>query len=208
MRWTLLAAGLLAILFAAPAAADKRVALVVGNSTYQNVSRLQNPKGDAQLVAETLQRLGFALVGGQAQVDLDKAGFDAAIQRFGSQLMGADVALFYYAGHGIEVIQADQLGLVQAIEQLGAVLGHLGQRQIDRRLATLLETQAGRLQQMAAPDTVGAPQIDQALRPAGIGFAQALDIAERRSIGARVEVGKGGVVAQADAQGKLDGFHG
>ena len=50
MRWTLLAAGLLAILFAAPAAADKRVALVVGNSTYQNVSRLQNPKGDAQLV--------------------------------------------------------------------------------------------------------------------------------------------------------------
>jgi hypothetical protein len=39
-------------------AAEKRVALVVGNSTYQNVSRLQNPKSDAQLVADTLQRLG------------------------------------------------------------------------------------------------------------------------------------------------------
>ncbi|MHC2338036.1 putative caspase-like protein [Bradyrhizobium sp. USDA 4454] len=102
MRWTLLAAGLLAMLFASPAAADKRVALVVGNSTYQNVARLQNPNNDAQL-AETLQRLGFALVGGQAQVDLDKASFDSAIQRFGSQLMGADVALFYYAGHGIQV---------------------------------------------------------------------------------------------------------
>ncbi|MFN5037032.1 MAG: YARHG domain-containing protein [Bradyrhizobium sp.] len=114
MRWTLLAAGLLAILFAAPAAADKRVALVVGNSTYQNVSRLQNPKGDAQLVAETLQRLGFALVGGQAQVDLDKAGFDAAIQRFGSQLMGADVALFYYAGHGIQVRGTNYLVPVSA----------------------------------------------------------------------------------------------
>ncbi|WP_050426150.1 YARHG domain-containing protein [Bradyrhizobium tropiciagri] len=114
MRWTLLAAGLLAMLFAAPAAAGKRVALVVGNSSYQNVSRLQNPKNDAQLVAETLQRLGFALVGGQAQVDLDKAGFDAAIQRFGSQLMGADVALFYYAGHGIQVRGTNYLVPVSA----------------------------------------------------------------------------------------------
>ncbi|MGY3486786.1 hypothetical protein ACVW1C_004669 [Bradyrhizobium sp. USDA 4011] len=114
MRWTLLAAGLLAVLFATPAAADKRVALVVGNSTYQNVSRLQNPKDDAQLVADTLQRLGFALVGGQAQVDLDKAGFDAAIQRFGSQLMGADVALFYYAGHGIQVRGTNYLVPVSA----------------------------------------------------------------------------------------------
>ena len=114
MRWTLLAAGLLAVLFAAPAAADKRVALVVGNSTYQNVSRLQNPKDDAQLVADTLQRLGFALVGGQAQVDLDKVGFDAAIQRFGSQLMGADVALFYYAGHGIQVRGTNYLVPVSA----------------------------------------------------------------------------------------------
>ncbi|MCC8980585.1 caspase family protein [Bradyrhizobium sp. 10BB] len=90
------------------------MALVVGNSTYQNVSRLQNPKDDAQLVAETLQRLGFALVGGQAQVDLDKAGFDSAIQRFGSQLMGADVALFYYAGHGIQVRGTNYLVPVSA----------------------------------------------------------------------------------------------
>lgn len=103
MRWTTLAAGLLAVFFVSPAVAEKRVALVVGNSAYQNVSQLQNPKGDALLVAETLKRLGFALAGGQAHVELDKAGFDSAIQRFGSQLMGADVALFYYAGHGIQV---------------------------------------------------------------------------------------------------------
>ncbi|AUC94539.1 hypothetical protein CWS35_09870 [Bradyrhizobium sp. SK17] len=114
MRWTLLAAGLLAVLLVAPAAAEKRVALVVGNSTYQNVSRLQNPKSDAELVADTLQRLGFALVGGRAQVDLDKAGFDTAIQRFGSQLIGADVALFYYAGHGIQVRGTNYLVPVSA----------------------------------------------------------------------------------------------
>jgi len=114
MRWTHLAAGLLALFFVSPAVAEKRVALVVGNSAYQNVSRLQNPKNDAQLVADTLQRLGFVLVGGQAQVDLDKAGFDTAIQRFGSQLMGADVALFYYAGHGIQVRGANYLVPVSA----------------------------------------------------------------------------------------------
>ena len=103
MRWTTLAAGLLAVLFVSPAFAEKRVALVVGNSAYQNVSRLENPKSDALLVADTLKRLGFTVIGGQAQVELDKAGFDSVIQRFGSQLMGADVALFYYAGHGIQV---------------------------------------------------------------------------------------------------------
>ena len=111
------------------------------------------------------------------------------------------------AGHGIEVIQAHQLGLVQAIEQLGAVLGHLGQRQIDRRLATLLETQAGRLQQVAAAHAVTTPEVDQTLGPAGIGLAQALDIAEGRRVGTGVVVGEGGVVAQAHAKGQLDWFH-
>ncbi|QPF84336.1 YARHG domain-containing protein [Bradyrhizobium genosp. L] len=114
MRWILFATGLLAVLFVAPAAAEKRIALVVGNSAYQNVSRLQNPTSDAQMVAETLQRLGFALVGGRAQLDLDKAGFDTAIQRFGGQLMGADVALFYYAGHGIQVRGTNYLVPVSA----------------------------------------------------------------------------------------------
>jgi uncharacterized caspase-like protein len=81
----------------------KEIALVIGNSAYQSVSRLENPKNDAILVAETLSKLGFTLVGGKAQVELDKSSFDNAVQRFGSQLIGADVALFYYAGHGLQV---------------------------------------------------------------------------------------------------------
>jgi hypothetical protein len=94
---------LLAVLWALPAAAEKRIALVVGNSAYQNVSRLENPKNDARLIADTLGRLGFTLIGGGAQVDLDKANFDSVVQRFGNQLVGADVAFFYYAGHGLQV---------------------------------------------------------------------------------------------------------
>jgi hypothetical protein len=103
MHWKFLGIVLLAILAASPAAAEKRIALVVGNSAYQSVPRLVNPKNDALLVADTLGRLGFSLVGGGAQVDLDKPGFDSVVQSFGNALMGADVALFYYAGHGIQL---------------------------------------------------------------------------------------------------------
>ena len=100
--------------FSVTARADKRVALVVGNSTYQNIPRLDNPKNDARLIADTLRGLGFNLVGGAAQVDLDKTGFDRAIQDFGNQLSGADVALFYYAGHGVQVRSSNYLIPVNA----------------------------------------------------------------------------------------------
>jgi hypothetical protein len=94
---------IVAMLFVEPAVADKRVALVVGNSTYRNVALLDNPANDARLLASTLRDLGFALVGGDAQLDLDKASFDRAVQDFGTQLQGADVGLFFYAGHGVQV---------------------------------------------------------------------------------------------------------
>ncbi len=83
--------------------ADTRVALVVGNSNYRNIARLPNPESDAKLMAETLRGLGFKLVNGGAQVDLDKQQFDRAVQDFGNAVQGADVALFYYAGHGMQV---------------------------------------------------------------------------------------------------------
>jgi hypothetical protein len=50
-----------------------------------------------------LRDLGFQLVGGGERIDLDKAGFDAAVRDFGQQVQGADVALFYYSGHGLQV---------------------------------------------------------------------------------------------------------
>jgi uncharacterized caspase-like protein len=103
MGWKHIAVALLISWIPSVALAEKRVALVVGNSAYQNVSPLPNPKNDALLMADTLKRLGFVLVGGGAEVDLDKARFDTAVQSFGSQLIGADVALFYYAGHGLQV---------------------------------------------------------------------------------------------------------
>jgi TPR repeat protein len=97
-----------------PALAEKRVALVVGNSAYQNVARLDNPTNDASLMAATLKDLGFTLVGDSAQLNLEKAALDLAVQRFGKQLQGADVALFYYAGHGVQVRGSNYLVPVNA----------------------------------------------------------------------------------------------
>ncbi len=102
------------LLLIAPAAAEKRFALVVGNSAYRSVAPLDNPKNDAALMAKTLAGLGFTLIGGGAQLDLDKTALDNAVQSFGQQIQGADVALFYYAGHGVQVSGANYLVPVNA----------------------------------------------------------------------------------------------
>jgi cytochrome c556 len=102
------------LLLNSAALAEKRVALVVGNSSYKNVPSLDNPANDARLMAETLRTLGFTIVGSGAQIDLDKSSFDNAIRGFGRQLQGADVGLFYYAGHGLQVRGANYLVPVNA----------------------------------------------------------------------------------------------
>jgi hypothetical protein len=91
---------LMALWPSSAAQADKRVALVVGNSAYQNTSELRNPSNDAADVTAALKRLGFKVTDGR---DLDKRAMERAIRQFGLSLEGADVALFFYAGHGIQV---------------------------------------------------------------------------------------------------------
>jgi uncharacterized caspase-like protein len=117
------------LLLGCPSFAEKRIALVVGNSNYENVARLNNPANDARLMVDTLRTLGFAIVGNGAQIDLDKAGFDNAVRTFGRQMQGAEVGLFYYAGHGLQVRGANYLVPVNAnpaldyeLEDLGLVL--------------------------------------------------------------------------------------
>jgi len=101
-RW-IVAAFLLLVAMSAPAHAEKRVALVIGNSAYQSAVPLANPANDAKLMSDTLLSLGFFVVGGGAKLDLDKAGLDGALGDFSKAMIGADVALFYYAGHGVEI---------------------------------------------------------------------------------------------------------
>lgn len=81
------------------AMADRRVALVMGNAHYGKINRLENPLNDAPDLAEALRKLGFDVI---LRTDADKGGFDRALSEFARKAAGADAALFYYAGHGIQ----------------------------------------------------------------------------------------------------------
>ena len=106
----------IAILFISVAArAERRVALVIGNSAYASVGALANPVRDAKAVAEALRAAGFADVA--EGYDLSKPQFDAALKRFGDAAAGADWALIYYAGHGIGIGGETYLLPVDAVLQ-------------------------------------------------------------------------------------------
>jgi uncharacterized caspase-like protein len=98
-RGLFLAAALL--LACQPAWAAKRVALVLGNSAYQNVARLPNPVNDGAAIAATLKDAGFDVV--DSRHDLMAAETRRALRDFADRARDADIAVVYYAGHGIEV---------------------------------------------------------------------------------------------------------
>jgi hypothetical protein len=79
----------------------RRVALVIGNSDYQSVPRLPNPLRDAATIADTLHQLGFADV--MHLTDLSKPAMERALLDFSERAIGADWAVVYYAGHGMEM---------------------------------------------------------------------------------------------------------
>ena len=99
------------------ALADKRVALVIGNSAYQNVPSMPNPINDATAIAELLRNAGFDVVDSRA--DLGIAVIRRAIREFADVARDADIAVVYYAGHGIEVDGTNYLIPVNAILQRG-----------------------------------------------------------------------------------------
>jgi uncharacterized caspase-like protein len=84
-----------------PAFAQKRVALVIGNSAYQNVVPLTNPINDAAVMATTLKNAGFDVV--DSRHDLAAAETRRALRDFADRARDADIAVVYYAGHGMEV---------------------------------------------------------------------------------------------------------
>ncbi|MDA9548174.1 caspase (peptidase) [Bradyrhizobium sp. CCBAU 45321] len=86
---------------AGPALAEKRVALVMGNSAYKNVARLANPANDAALVGGMFRKAGFDSV--DIKLDLNGSEMRRALRDFGGKARDAGVAVVYYAGHGIEL---------------------------------------------------------------------------------------------------------
>jgi uncharacterized caspase-like protein len=109
-RFLLAAAALL--LVCQPAWAEKRVALVLGNAAYQNVAKLPNPVNDGAVIAATLRNAGFDVV--DSRQDLSAAETRRTLRDFADRARDADIAVVYYAGHGIEVDGANYLIPVDA----------------------------------------------------------------------------------------------
>lgn len=84
----------------AMAATERRVALVIGNGAYQFANHLPNPAADAQLMATTLRTGGFEVIEG---IDLTKLQMEEVVDRFTELAYTADLALVFYAGHGMQV---------------------------------------------------------------------------------------------------------
>jgi hypothetical protein len=96
-----------------PGHAEKRVALVVGNSSYRNVAMLPNPERDAASIAKLFKEAGFDSV-----IEANNVGnleFKRAIRRFEDASADADIAVVFYAGHGIEINGTNYLIPVDAL---------------------------------------------------------------------------------------------
>ena len=102
---------------AAPAAAEgRRVALVIGNGAYVNVRALPNPPNDARAIAKSLRDLGFAVSEG---IDLDRDGMQKKTRDFLREAARAQIAVVYYAGHGVQIDGRNYLVPVDARLQEG-----------------------------------------------------------------------------------------
>src|ERR1700754_2029545 len=112
MRTLTIILSLICMAFTANVAkADRRVAFVVGNGAYKNVAALPNPAIDAKSMASVLRNIGFEVVEGS---NLTRDKMTERLLEFGKKAQGADVALFFYAGHGIAISGTNYLLPVDA----------------------------------------------------------------------------------------------
>src|SRR5471032_930597 len=112
MRYLTVVLSLICMVFTAQAAkADRKVAFVVGNGAYKNVAQLPNPPIDAKAMAAMLRNVGFDVVEGS---NLTRDTMTERLLEFGQKAQGADVAVFFYAGHGIAISGTNYLLPVDA----------------------------------------------------------------------------------------------
>jgi formylglycine-generating enzyme required for sulfatase activity/uncharacterized caspase-like protein len=172
------------------------VALVVGNGAYRAAPELPNPPNDAREVAASLRGLGFDVV---ERANLDNGGFRAALAEFARRLDGAEAALFFYAGHGLQVSGRNYLVPVDAALE----------READLYLQALAVDDVMRLMEAAVPTRL---VILDACRnnPLARTLARAMGSTRSAAVApglAKVEAAAGTLVAYATApdQVALDG---
>ena len=174
----------------AGAAADKRVALVIGNGAYAHSPHLPNPPHDAQDVAAALGRTGFETILG---VDLDQTGMQDAAIRFARAARTADVAVFYYSGHAMQFAGVNYLVPIDAELHDEADLRRMAR--VDDILADL--QQAKNLRILVLDSCRDNPLADQLKR--SIGLTRSASIG--RGL-ARIDSPEGMIVSYATQAGR------
>src|SRR6266576_6911536 len=121
--------------FAAPAHAEKRVALVIGNNDYKNVPKLQKAVNDARTMGDTLKQLGFTVMVAENQT---RQAFSQSLLAFDKAVDKGDTAFFFYAGHGFEIagqnflLPTDVPAATEGQEELVRDASILADRSIER----------------------------------------------------------------------------
>ena len=186
----------------APAARGTRMALIIGNGAYAHVKPLPNPPNDARAVARSLRDIGFTVSEG---VDLDRAAMQKMTRDFLRDAARAQVAVVYYAGHGVQVDGRNYLipvdvelkpgtGMTEAMIDMDTIMAGLD----DQVRTNILIFDACRNNPMA-----------QRVASAGVnrGIEGASGLAAPTSLGAGATLGAGTLIAFATAPGQvaLDG---
>ena len=111
------------LLSALPALAEKRIALVIGNSGYERIGVLPNAANDAVLISDSLRATGFEVT---ALTDLSEDAMGEALDEFAADAITADVAAVYFAGHGIQYERVNYLMPVDARLNSAAAIAREG----------------------------------------------------------------------------------
>ncbi len=114
---------LVALCLGAPASAESRVALVIGNANYETIGRLQNAGNDAELISDSLGKMGFDV---SMHLDLTEDQMGEAIDEFADLARSADVAAVYFAGHGLQRNGGNYLMPVDAVLRSEAAIEREG----------------------------------------------------------------------------------
>lgn len=161
--------------------ADKRIALVIGNSAYPGAA-LRNPVNDARDMASALRRLGFEVI---SKTDVTQKEMNRAIAQFGEKLRADTVALFYYAGHGMQVKGKNYLIPIDA--QIGSEASARAET-VD--VDTVMDQLAASPMNIVILDACRNNPFERRFRSAGGGLAQ-------------MDAPKGSLIAYATAPGKV-----
>ncbi len=166
---------LLCLCIGSAAHAAKRVALVIGNSAYQHAGELPNTRNDALDMAAALRVHGFEVLDG---IDLNKTALERKIRDFAAALVGADVGVFFYAGHGLQISGTNYLVPIDAQLRNASALDFemvrldLVQRTMEREAATNI------LFLDACRDNPLAPNLARALGTRSVDIGRGLAPAE------------------------------